>query len=38
MEEELRELLNINSKIKSKKIEGICLSDVAPKNTNVLWI
>lgn len=42
MEEELNQLLNnvvSNNKIvKSKKLDGICLSETAPKNTNVLWI
>ena len=35
--EEILQSLQEKAKIKSK-IEGICLSDVAPKNTNVLWI
>lgn len=41
MEEELSQLLNTitsNKNIKSKKLDGICLSETAPKNTNVLWI
>lgn len=41
MEEKLNYLLNTitnNKNIKSKKLDGICLSDKAPTNTNVLWI
>lgn len=39
--EDLNQLLNTitsNKNIKSKKLDGICLSETAPKNTNVLWI
>ena len=41
MEQELEQLLNeisIDKTVKSKKLDGICLSQSAPKNTNVLWI
>lgn len=41
MEQEFEQLLNeisIDKTVKSKKLDGICLSQSAPKNTNVLWI